>query len=568
MRQQVIALPPLPSGRPNLVVTGFMGTGKTTVGRLLARTLEMPFFDLDHELELRAGQSISQLIAEGGEDEFRVLERAMLEMASLLSGAVIATGGGAVLSPQPFARLGSNAVVVVLWATPEELRSRLAASAPRPLLAGESSPSLERLMDDRRRAYTRAGHSIDTTGQSVSQVVEEVAAHFRDAVGLGLSVLEVTRPMGATKVVVGPGAAAEVGTEIRLRMALARRAFVMADPGAVSALRTVTGAIESAGLEVVVWVSPGGEAGKSLESVSGMWSFFLEHEADRHEVVVAVGGGALLDSAGFAAATFARGLPLVNVPTTILAMADASLGGKVAINLGGVKNPVGAFHHPEMVFVDPLVLGDIAEPLARSGLAEILKAAVIGSPLSLQYLLRDDVNWSQPAHLSWLVEQSLRVKGAYVRVDPRDRSDRLALNLGHTFAHGLESASDFRVPHGEAVGIGLLAAARLGAHVGVSPPSLEGEIRSALGHLGLPTSPRIPMDRARVAEALRRDKKRRAGSAVFVVPGPPSGVVLVEGLELSEALDLLWEVIGEEPTAAVVPSHASKMGTMTLRERS
>ncbi|MHB8395321.1 MAG: bifunctional shikimate kinase/3-dehydroquinate synthase [Candidatus Dormibacteria bacterium] len=544
MRQRRIRLPPLPPGRPNLVLTGFMGTGKTTVGRLVAQSLKMPFFDLDDELEARTGRSISALLGEDGEDRFRELERVVLEFASRLSGAVISTGGGAVLSAEAFARLGSNSVVVVLWASPQEVRSRLATAQPRPMLTGDLSIPVERLLDNRRFAYGQAGHGIETTGRSRLEVAEEVSGHYQEEAGVGPAVFEMVRPMGTTKVVIGLGAAADLGTQIRLRLASARRAFVIADAGASAALAALTRSIEAAGLRVVVSVSPGGEVAKSLESVTSMWRFLLENEADRQDVVVALGGGALLDSAGFAAATFARGLPLVNVPTTILAMGDASLGGKVAINLGGVKNPVGAFHHPELVIADPLLIGDVAAPLARSGLAEIVKAAVIGSPLCLRYLLRDEVDPSVPDQLNWLVEQSLRVKAAHVAADPTDRSERLALNLGHTFAHGLESASDFRIPHGEAVGLGLLAAARLGAQVGVSPLNLEEDIRSALLQLGLPTSLPVAVDRSRVETAMRRDKKRRSGRAVFVVAGTDLGAVLLEEFDLAVALAALWETAG------------------------
>ncbi|HVD03137.1 MAG TPA: bifunctional shikimate kinase/3-dehydroquinate synthase [Candidatus Dormibacteraeota bacterium] len=544
MRQRRIRLPPLPPGRPNLVLTGFMGTGKTTVGRLVAQSLKMPFFDLDDELEARTGRSISALLGEDGEDRFRELERVVLEFASRLSGAVISTGGGAVLSAEAFARLGSNSVVVVLWASPQEVRSRLATAQPRPMLTGDLAIPVERLLDNRRFAYGQAGRGIETTGRSPLEVAEEVSGHYQEEAGVGPAVFEMVRPMGTTKVVIGLGAAADLGTQIRLRLASARRAFVIADAGASAALAALTRSLEAAGLRVVVSVSPGGEVAKSLESVTSMWRFLLENEADRQDVVVALGGGALLDSAGFAAATFARGLPLVNVPTTILAMGDASLGGKVAINLGGVKNPVGAFHHPELVVADPLLIGDVAAPLARSGLAEIVKAAVIGSPLCLRYLLRDEVDPSVPDQLNWLVEQSLRVKAAHVAADPTDRSERLALNLGHTFAHGLESASDFRIPHGEAVGLGLLAAARLGAQVGVSPLNLEEDIRSALLQLGLPTSLPVAVDRSRVETAMRRDKKRRSGRAVFVVAGTDLGAVLLEEFDLAVALAALWETAG------------------------
>jgi 3-dehydroquinate synthetase len=251
-------------------------------------------------------------------------------------------------------------------------------------------------------------------------------------------------------------------------------------------------------------------------------------------VVVAVGGGAVLDVAGLAAATYARGVALVNVPTTLLAMVDAGLGGKVAIDHGAAKNLVGAFHPPRLVLADPAVLRSLPDRELRSGFAEIVKAAVLASPLLLDVLEREDVG----DRLEWVVEQAVRVKAGYVAADSRDRGLRRSLNLGHTFAHAIEAASEYRVSHGEAVACGLIAAARLGAHHGVTDPRLEGRLHAILERLGLPTLAPEQLDRARLLEAIAADKKRRSGHAAFVVPAS-GGAALLEGVDPAEAMSCL-----------------------------
>ena len=230
----------------------------------------------------------------------------------------------------------------------------------------------------------------------------------------------------------------------------------------------------------------------------------------------------------------------MNVPTTVLAMADAALGGKVAVDLAGAKNQVGAFHPATLVIVDPETLASLPSEEIRAGLAEVLKAAVLGSPEALAVLEEGDPSGG-PA-LAWLIEEALRVKAGYVAADPHDHGARQALNLGHTFGHALESASGFSLRHGEAVAVGLVAAARLGQDLGLTPPDLTDRIVRSVDGLGLPLAPPPELDPARILEAIAADKKRRAGRAVFVVP-TGAGAVLVEGLEPQRAVEALGVVV-------------------------
>lgn len=326
-----------------------------------------------------------------------------------------------------------------------------------------------------------------------------------------------------------------------------RRAFLVTDSGLPPAVEDrLEAALVGGGVNCSTRRVPGGEAGKGQETMVDLWRWLLEGGADRGDVLVAVGGGAVLDAAGFAAATFARGIPTVNVPTTILAMADAAIGGKTAINFGGVKNPIGAFHHPVAVFADPSLLGPLARAGARSGVAEVIKCGVLGPRLLLDQMRVWDGAWAEPANLTWLLGQSVLTKAAHVEADPEEHGLRMALNLGHTFAHGLESATGYRLNHGDAVGLGLLAAAGLGAEVGLGPSRLGCELKQILSGCGLPTALPAGVDRDLVEVAMGRDKKRRAGLSAFVVPIRGAGAALVEDLDSQLALAQLWALSAGE----------------------
>jgi 3-dehydroquinate synthetase len=230
-------------------------------------------------------------------------------------------------------------------------------------------------------------------------------------------------------------------------------------------------------------------------------------------------------------------------------MVDAAIGGKVAIDREGAKNSVGAFHHPRLVICDPTVLATLPDRVARDGLAEVVKSVALASPLALDAIVGSrSQRPGLPAHLDWMIEQAVRIKAAYVSADPEDLGLRQSLNLGHTYAHGLEAASDYVIPHGRAVAVGLLAAATLGARLGLTPAEFSTQLREVLSKLGLLEE--IPaVARERVRSALLLDKKRRAGVPAFVVP-TPGGAVLVSGLELKVALAPLWEVLAHPDAGA------------------
>jgi shikimate kinase/3-dehydroquinate synthase len=549
--------PPLASGRLNLVFTGFMGTGKSTAGREAARALGMPFVDLDRAIERRAGRSLPELFSTGGEGAFRDLERHALVDAARLSGTVIATGGGAVLHDDEFASLARTGEVAVLTADPEVLARRVRSGHGRPLLAGHDhgiEPTMRSILEARARRYAAAGTPLDTSHAIRGAAASAAARRYRAAAGPDPAVvrIDVEGPAGSYPVTIARGALDTVAVELRSALPDAEAIAVVAEAAAAARAENVVTDLERGGLRAVSIRVPGGEPGKRMETVSSLWDAFRDAGLGRRDAVIAIGGGASLDTIGFAAATFARGVPLVNVPTTLLAMVDASLGGKVGVDHGDTKNLAGAFHHPSLVITDPSVLASLPPRLLLHGVAEAVKEAVLASPLVLDVLaaVTEDGNPTasrdgaphgpvlSEALVDWLVEQAVRIKAAYVATDPLDRNVRRSLNLGHTFAHAIESASGYAIPHGEAVSMGLVASATLGERVGVTREGTSVRLRAVLGGLGLPVIVPAGVSRDAMVAAIGADKKRRAARPVFVVPAD-GGAAAVEGLDAAEALGAL-----------------------------
>ncbi len=291
--------------------------------------------------------------------------------------------------------------------------------------------------------------------------------------------------------------------------------FVAADPGAPSSfLKDVRRLLESSA-RLLGWAWGSGESVKSIEWVSGLWSMLSESGATRSSALVAVGGGALLDAAGFAASTYMRGIDTVYLPTTSLAMLDAAVGGKTAVNVGGVKNVVGTFHHPRIVAVEVSLLASMPGEVFRQGMAEAVKHAALDSRSRLEWLAASSnaIASRDLDALSALVEWSLSFKMGVVAADYRERRGlRSILNLGHTVAHAIEAASSFKVPHGDAVAMGLVIESLLSVELAGMDPGDARFIEDVLALFGLPTRPDKGLLR-KAAGLVSRDKKR-VGSTI------------------------------------------------------
>jgi 3-dehydroquinate synthase len=324
-----------------------------------------------------------------------------------------------------------------------------------------------------------------------------------------------------------------------------RSALVVADEHlkGLGLLDAYCDALAGVGIEPAVAILPPGEATKSLASASRLYDVLVNHMADRHTAVVAIGGGVIGDLAGFVAATYARGIPLVMVPTTLLAQVDSSVGGKVGVNHPGAKNIIGAFHQPSGVWIDTETLRTLPDREIRCGLAEVVKYGVILDGAffeelerSVEAILRRDARM-----LRRIVARSCELKASVVSRDEREETGlRAVLNFGHTIAHAIEAVAGYDGPyqHGEAVAVGMVAEARLAERLGWITPEIVGRIHRLLDRLGLPTTaPELDPDR--LISAMARDKKNRGGRIRFVLPRSLGHVELTDAVGESDILAVL-----------------------------
>ena len=507
----------------NIILYGPPAAGKTSVGQMLARRLRRPFVDADLLITQRAGLSVPEIFDRHGEAVFRGLEAVVCAEIAGRDGQVIALGGGTLLNHASRASLELKGVIVCLTAAAPELLARMSGGNGRPLLGGaDPRADLGRLLASRRAHYDSFPTRVDTTGKQIEEVTEAVIASINHAR------LDVRAPGLAHRVVVGHGLLEE------LPALLAREnlhgPYVLVTDENVE--RCLFSSVPAFSPRVVL--QPG-ESQKAFHSVEWLCRRFVEHGLDRAGTVVALGGGVVGDLAGFAAATFMRGVRWVNVPTTVVAMVDASIGGKTGVNLPEGKNLVGAFHAPALVVSDPLVLATLPDAERISGMAEVVKHAIIGNAALFQSLEASPTFGSVRQ-----IEAALAVKIGVVEADPFERGIRATLNFGHTIGHALEAASLYAIRHGEAVAIGMVAEACLAERLGLAAAGLSVKIASVLERIGLPT-----LHTGRTASELRAamavDKKAAGGRLRFSLPIRIGEVR--HGVEVDEAL--LAEVLGE-----------------------
>jgi 3-dehydroquinate synthase len=511
------------------------GSGKTTIGRILAENLDWQFFDLDAEIEAESGLPIPVIFQTEDEAGFR--QREARQLARLLENerCVIALGGGAMTFSETRQLAEDNGLTVLLHAPYDILLGRLQHAArldeadpqrsgARPLLSGDLPTRLHDLLERRSAHYADFPLHLDTsmlTPEQAAWQVQVLAGQFR-ILGMG----------SPYDVIVQPGSLEELGCALEERNLRGPLALVCDETIARLYLPKAQAALQSFGYAVTPVIIPPGEAYKNIQTVQKLWAGFLAGEVERGSTVIALGGGVAGDLTGFAAATFLRGVAWVNLPTTLLAMVDASLGGKTGADLPQGKNLIGAFHPPALVLADPQTLVSLPPEELRSGLAEVIKHAVIADPPLIELAVRaaaappDSPIWSE------LVRRAVAVKVQVIQADPYERGRRAALNLGHTVGHAVELVSGFSLRHGEAVAIGMVIEARLAEQMGIAQPGVAAAIQQALEQVGLPTQIPAGMDRRAILQAMQVDKKRAAGALRFALPARIGEVVT--GVKISE----------------------------------
>ena len=523
----------------DIVLVGLPGSGKTAVGRRVAGRHGAVFIDLDDQIEKVAGLTIPEIFAADGEAGFRRLERE----AVLALGApdaepgirrVISPGGGAVIDPRNRWSLFRGRLPVWLDVRPEVLAQRLRRSPNvRPLVHGGDPMGRVRTLAAARERFYGAAQRVNGVAEiaSVVEAVEQLAASWSP--GGGSTLLHGSTPIG--EVVIGDGIAAGAVDDV-LRHAGARRAILVSEPGAWAAFgQGLADALAERGWPVETVMLPAGEAAKRLPVIEDAARDLARRHVERREPLVAIGGGALGDPAGFLAAAYLRGVPWIQVPTTLVAQVDSSIGGKTGVDLPEGKNLLGAFHHPAAIILDVAALRSLPSRQLRSALGEIVKMAALGDEALFATLEAEGEAVAAGAPhvfddgtIAELVERSGWAKVTVVAADEREQgavSGRISLNLGHTVAHALEAADGFEtLLHGEAVAYGLRAACRIGVSMEVTPPERAARIERLLDRLELGATP-LPYPLEAVLTATGTDKKHAGGRLRWVLPTADGFVV-------------------------------------------
>jgi shikimate kinase/3-dehydroquinate synthase len=519
----------------DVVIVGLPGSGKSVVGKRLAHRHGATFIDIDERIEQEDGRPIPRIFEEDGEAAFRTVERrAVADLGppdpAPTVGRIIATGGGAVVDPRNRWALYRGRTSVWLDGRPEVLAQRLRRSPRvRPLVAGRDPIGTLRDLAARRERFYGAADVHITGVAEVADVVAAVERHLADrsaAIGQPTMLLRAATPIG--RVLLGDGIASTAIDET-LRRLEARRAILVSEPGAWAAAgERLAGQLTAAHWDVATVMLPEGESAKRLSVVEAAASELARLRVDRDEPIVAIGGGALGDAAGFLAATYLRGIPVVHVPTTLVAQIDSSVGGKTAVDLPEGKNLVGAFHQPAAIVIDVALLATLPERERRAALGEAVKMAALGDERLFELLehrgvaiARGDASAVEHGDVAELVERCAWAKVEVVSDDERERGPRdgrIRLNLGHSLGHAVEAAAGYsELLHGEAVAYGLRAACRIGVTTGVTPPERAARITGLLDRLGLAQQP-LPYGLETVLDHLATDKKHTGGRLRWVLP--------------------------------------------------
>jgi len=557
----------------NIIITGFSGTGKSLVAREIAGQLGWDFIDTDNEIVSLAKKPIAEIFSSDGEGKFRKLEREAIKRASRHSHRVIATGGGAIVDPQNRAKLARNGFLVCLEARPETIYQRLFqewshGSEIRPLLEGDNPLEHIRQLKARRQPYyDDVDLVINTDDLSIDDVAKEVVKGWRllrfarndkekarndtpPVIARSAATKQSHAPPGLPRlrlamtekakagndvaedvacwvetatqtcpIFVGYGSLGRLGEKLK-KVGSSRVAIVISD-GNVSRLYgdRVQEILKAAGFAVNSFVVPPGEESKSINTAIDIYNFLIKKRVERDDILIALGGGMIGDLAGFVAATYLRGIPWVQVPTSLVAMVDASIGGKVAVNHHEGKNLIGAFYQPNLVLADTQTLATLPKRELTSGWAEVVKYGLILDKEFFEFLessagrlikLEQDV-------VSKAIIRSASLKAQVVSQDEKERGQRIILNYGHTVAHGLEAATRYsHFLHGEAVAIGMMGAAKLSQKSGILPANVVKRQQSLLQKFGLPTT-FSSTGLAEIAKAMEVDKKTRAKKIRWVL---------------------------------------------------
>jgi 3-dehydroquinate synthase len=512
-----------PSG--NIVLVGMMGAGKTTVGKMLARQLGKTFIDCDQEIQKRTGVKISHIFDVEGEEGFRLRESAVIEDLIKLDNIVLATGGGAVLKPENREALKKNGVVIYLKSGVHDLWQRTRHDHNRPLLQTDNPRAkLQELLEQRDSLYTAvADHIVHTGKQSVQVLITRLIKKLNSRVHpmssiKNMQTLDVGLAERSYQIHIGQDLINQ--PELLLQhLPYKRVAIVTNTTVAPLYLEKFSKMLTGNGIQVQSIILPDGEQYKNSASLNTIFDALLSSRCERTTPMLALGGGVIGDLTGFAAATYLRGVPFIQIPTTLLAQVDSSVGGKTGINHPLGKNMIGAFYQPQVVIADVATLSTLSDKELRAGLAEVIKYGLIRDLSFLEWLEQniEKLLLRDAEALQYAIVRCCQNKAEVVGIDERESGERALLNLGHTFGHAIENAMGYGVwLHGEAVAAGTIMAADLSRRLGwISEQDVE-RTKNIFKAAGLPLQgPHLGTEK--YLQLMGLDKKVAEGKMRFVL---------------------------------------------------
>ncbi|WP_410505654.1 bifunctional shikimate kinase/3-dehydroquinate synthase AroKB [Janthinobacterium sp.] len=516
-----------------------MGAGKTTIGRILARKLGQRFVDSDHEIEARTGASIPWIFEIEGEASFRRREADVIRDLTMQQGIVMATGGGAILNADSRAYLKERGTVIYLRANVNSIMTRTGNDKSRPLLqTADPRKRIEELAVQREPFYMEVADVVIDTGrpnvQSMVQTIlmqlaslacenspncvtqAEPSMNEQSNIFLSVDLDERSYP-----IVIGPDLLAD--GELLLRHVSGHKVAVVTNTTVAPLyLERLQRALAATGKEVISIVLPDGEEHKNWSSLMHIFDTLLANKCDRQTTLVALGGGVIGDLTGYAAASYMRGVGFVQIPTTLLAQVDSSVGGKTGINHPLGKNMIGAFYQPRVVIADTSTLDTLPARELSAGLAEVIKHGAVTDAAFFDWIEANigKLMARDKGALAYAIARSCEIKADVVRQDEREGGLRAILNFGHTFGHAIEAGLGYgHWLHGEAVGCGMVMAADLSRRMGLIDEAAVARVRALVAAAGLPvTAP--DLGTARWLELMEVDKKNEGGAIKFILLKP------------------------------------------------
>lgn len=518
----------------NVILIGFMGSGKDTVGKLIAEITPYEFLSTDRLIELRENRTIPDIFKTSGEEYFRNIESRALKSIKDLNRTVIATGGGLVLKEENRKIISSMGKIVHLDARLSVLKKRLKNDSKRPLIQNRNN--IKKLYEKRNNAYKFADISIETSGMTPEKIAEKIVEYC------GISRIEekkelkkmiVNSSSGKYPVFTGHGFLESDKLNEIISTINSGRTAVITNPTVGSLyLNKIKKLMKKNSTSINQIIIPDGEEFKNLDTASIIYDRLMDLNFNRGDLLIALGGGVIGDITGFIASTFKRGIPLIHIPTTLLSQVDSSIGGKTGLNHEKGKNMIGTFYSPRAVLTDIYFLKTLSRKEFRNGMAEVIKYGIINDAVLFEELenRKKDILSRKSSYLLEMVEKSINIKKDVVEKDEKEESGvREILNYGHTLGHLHEVEENYnKIKHGEAVAAGMAEEAELASSHGYLKENAVERIKKLLSDYDLPTGDISDTDKNKWMKMLAEDKKIRNEKIRIPIPESIGNVKVME----------------------------------------